>query len=324
MPEAPNGSIGVDAAPQAHTEVALLHRVSDLRAQLDGARAAGLSVGLVPTMGSLHQGHLSLLRRAVDECDVVAVTVFVNPLQFAPGEDLATYPHDLDADVEMVARGGGHVVFAPSVAEMYPTPATAPIIATSRHERLTEVLEGHSRRGHFAGVATAVARLFHAAGPCRAYFGEKDWQQLLVVRHLVDDLGLPVQVVACPTVRDPDGLACSSRNVRLASAERRAARSLSEALVGAAALIEGGERDPTAVWRHLTHTVARASLIELDYAAVVRAEDLSPLDRLAGEVRLLMAVRVGTTRLIDNVGVAVEPAIPTQSAARRDDQRRSA
>ncbi|MDQ6838898.1 MAG: pantoate--beta-alanine ligase, partial [Actinomycetota bacterium] len=187
-----------DRAPDGAVEV--IDRVAELRARLDGTRAEGLSVGLVPTMGALHQGHLSLIRRATDECDVVAVTVFVNPLQFAPGEDLATYPRTLDADLDVVAEGGGDIVFAPSEAEMYPdpSPATTAATASGRFGVLTDVYEGRSRPGHFGGVATVVARLFDAAGACRAYFGEKDWQQLLVVRRLVDDLSLPVDVVACP------------------------------------------------------------------------------------------------------------------------------
>jgi len=281
----------------------VIDRVADLETHLDGARAAGLTVGLVPTMGSLHQGHLSLVRRAADECDVVAVTVFVNPLQFGAQEDLATYPRRLAADVGVVTRGGGNIVFAPSVAEMYPTPVTA----TVGFAGLTDVLEGASRPDHFAGVATVVARLLHAAGPCRAYFGEKDWQQFLVVRRLVDDLAFPVEVVACPTVRDPDGLACSSRNTRLSPAERGAALSLSRALAGAEALVHAGERDPVAVRRHLVDAVASEPLADLDYAAVVRPHDLAPLDRLTGEVRLLLAATVGDTRLIDNVGILVAP-----------------
>jgi len=294
--------------------VAVVEQVADLEALLDGARSAGLTVGLVPTMGSLHQGHLSLVRQADHECDVVVVSVFVNPLQFAAGEDLATYPRSLDADVELVAGGGGDIVFAPPVAEMYPTPP-APAV-TARSAGLTDVLEGASRPGHFAGVAVVVARLLRSAGPCRAYFGQKDWQQLLVVRHLVDELSLPVDVVACPTVRDPDGLACSSRNARLSADERRAALALSAALGGARDLVDAGEHDPTVVQRYLAGAAAREPLVDLDYAAVVRADDLAPLEWLTGEVRLLVAARVGTTRLIDNVGVTVRADVATPDRTR--------
>jgi len=304
--EAPDRLDGGDASPSPDSGVTVVDRAAGLRARLDRARADGLTVGLVPTMGALHQGHLSLVRRAADECDLVVVTVFVNPLQFASAQDLATYPRTLDTDLAVVSEGGGHIVFAPSVAEMYPTPATTPYPEPAgRFRGLTDIYEGRSRPGHFAGVAEVVARLFSAAGPCRAYFGEKDWQQLLVVRAMVGDRSLPVEVVVCPTARDPDGLACSSRNRRLSSVERRAALALSGALAGAAALVDNGERDPIVVRRHLADAVAGEPLVDLDYAAVVRADDLSPLDRLAGEVRLLLAATVGGTRLIDNVGVTV-------------------
>ncbi len=300
---------GGDASPSPDGAVTVIDRVAEFRARLDQARAEMLSVGLVPTMGALHEGHLSLVRRATDECDIVAVTVFVNPLQFTSGDDLATYPRTLDADLDVVAEGGADIVFAPSEAEMHPDPTPAPATATAmttgQFGGLTDVYEGRSRPGHFAGVAAVVARLFDATGPCRAYFGEKDWQQLLVVRRMVDDLSLPVDVVACPTVREADGLACSSRNGRLSSNERRAALALSGALAGAAALIDAGEHDPAVVRRHLSDAVAEEPLVELDYAAVVRADDLAPLDRLAGDVRLLLAATVGGTRLIDNVGVTV-------------------
>jgi len=309
--------------------VAVVDRVGDLSAHLDQARADGLSVGVVPTMGALHHGHLSLIRRASAECAVVVVTVFVNPLQFGPGEDLATYPRNIDSDIEMVARGGGHIVFTPPVAEMYPSPdGASPTCDTdiggdADLEGLTDVLEGESRPRHFAGVATVVARVFDIAGPCRAYFGEKDWQQVLVVRRLVGTRSLPVQVVTCPTVRDIDGLACSSRNVRLSSDERVAAQVLSEALAGAAALVRAGEHDPAVVRRHLVDAVTREPLVRLDYAAVVRADDLAPLRRLAGEVRLLLAARVGTTRLIDNVGVTSTPDV-SRAADVPGSRRRSA
>jgi len=275
-------------------------RVADVRAHLDAARAAGRRVGLVPTMGSLHEGHLSLVRRAAAECDTVALTVFVNPLQFGPGDDLDSYPRHLDADIEHAAGSGAAVVFAPSVAEMYPEPSGTTIEVGA----LADVYEGASRPGHFAGVATVVAKLFHAAGPCRAYFGEKDWQQVLVVRRMVDDLFFPVEVVTCPTVREHDGLACSSRNVRLTPDERRAARSLFEALSGAAALVDAGQHDPEAIRRHLTGIITREPLVALDYAAVVRAHDLAPLtEAKTGEARLIVAARIGTTRLIDNLAL---------------------
>ncbi|HEX2274192.1 MAG TPA: pantoate--beta-alanine ligase [Acidimicrobiales bacterium] len=294
--------------------LARLERGSDLRAVLDHARAVGLTVGLVPTMGALHEGHVSLIRRSAAECDVTAVSVFVNPLQFGPGEDLATYPRDLDGDLRLAAGAGADVVFAPTVAEMYPEPTTTTVAVDGP----VDLLEGASRPGHFAGVATVVTKLFNLAGPCRAYFGEKDWQQLVVVRRLVGDLNFPVDVVGCPTVREPDGLACSSRNVRLSAEERRAATVLHRALADAAALVEAGERDPDVVRRRLAEVVATEPLARLDYAEVARAADLVPVDPLEGELRLLVAARVGATRLIDNLGVTApaEPAVDSFAGAK--------
>jgi pantoate--beta-alanine ligase len=302
--------------PQAvDRPLALLERGRDLRAVLDQVRAAGLTVGFVPTMGALHEGHLSLIRRSAAECDVTMVSVFVNPLQFGPGEDLATYPRDLEGDRRLAAAAGADVVFAPTVAEMYPEPTSTTVAVDGP----LDVLEGASRPGHFAGVATVVAKLFSLAGPCRAYFGEKDWQQLVVVRRLALDLSFPVQVVGCPTVRDADGLACSSRNARLGAEERQAATVLHRALAGAASLVEAGERDPDVVRRRMAEVVASEPLVRLDYGEVVRAADLAPIDRLEGDLRLLVAARVGATRLIDNVGVAA-PAVrsrPPLAAAER-------
>ncbi|MDQ4098427.1 MAG: pantoate--beta-alanine ligase, partial [Actinomycetota bacterium] len=199
-----------------------------VRKELDGARARGARVGLVPTMGALHAGHLSLIRRSVAECDVTLVTVFVNPLQFGPSEDFSRYPRDLDRDVAAAAALGTDLVFAPPIEEMYPDlpPAACPnamAVRVTVGGALADRLEGATRPGHFAAVATVVAKLFAIAGTCRAYFGEKDYQQLLVVRRLAADLSFPVEVVGCPTVREPDGLALSSRNAYLTPEERRAA-----------------------------------------------------------------------------------------------------
>jgi pantoate--beta-alanine ligase len=264
----------------------VLDRGDQLRKELDAARAAGRTVGLVPTMGALHDGHASLIRRSAAECDVTAVTVFVNPLQFDDSADLAAYPADLDADVAVATGAGADWVFAPSTAEMYPSGAPAVTV----HVAGEDVLEGASRPGHFDGVATVVAKLFNLAGPCRAYFGEKDWQQLRVVRRLAADLSFPVEVVGCPTVREPDGLALSSRNARLSPAERAASPVLHAALVTAATAVAAGECDAEFVRRILVNVIARESLATLDYAEVL-------------DDRLLVAARFGAVRLIDNVGV---------------------
>jgi pantoate--beta-alanine ligase len=280
----------------------VLRTVAQIRAELDAERAAGRTVGFVPTMGYLHDGHASLIRRSAGECGVTVTSVFVNPLQFGPGEDLASYPRDLDRDVAVSADAGATLVFAPAVEEMYPEPMRTVV----RVSGVSEPLEGASRPGHFDGVSTVVAKLCAVIGPCRAYFGEKDFQQLAVVRRMVRDLSLPVAVVGCPTVREPDGLAMSSRNVYLTAEERAQAPVLHRALAAAAAAVEDGERDPEAVRTLLRQQVAAASLARLDYAAVVDAATFEVPDPLVGELRLLLAVRFGRARLIDNVG-AVAP-----------------
>ena len=281
--------------------VAVIDRVDAFSKELEAARAAGRTVGFVPTMGYLHDGHASLVRRAAAECDVVAVSVFVNPLQFAPTEDLGAYPRDLERDVALAQACGAHIVFSPSTEKMYPEPMVTTVSVAS----VSEGLEGARRPSHFAGVATVVAKLFALAGPCRAYFGEKDFQQLAVIRRLVRDLSFPVDVVGCPTVREPDGLAMSSRNVYLTGDERAAATVLYRALNEGVGLVEVGERDP-AVIRARMHTIIEAEpRAALDYAEVVRAGDLSLPDTLSGELRLLVAARFGRARLIDNRGVTI-------------------
>lgn len=279
----------------------VIRQVAQFRDVLVGERSAGRAVGLVPTMGSLHDGHASLIRRAAVECDAVAVTVFVNPLQFGPSEDFDAYPRDLETDVDAAERAGATLVFAPTVEEMFPAQR-----CTSVHVAgLGEVLEGASRPGHFDGVATVVAKLFALAGRSRAYFGEKDYQQLLVVRRMVNDMSFPVELVACPTVRDINGVAWSSRNRYLGPDERAAAAVLYRALRAGAASVLAGELDPAEV-RSLVGAIVEAEpLVALDYAAVVDSATLVEPEKLHGELRLLVAARVGGTRLVDNVGVEV-------------------
>jgi pantoate--beta-alanine ligase len=283
--------------------VELIATVAELRARLDAERCAGRTIGFVPTMGALHEGHLSLVGRAAADTDVAVISIFVNPLQFGPGEDFARYPRDLEADAAMAAGAGARLAFAPSVEEMYGEGAVTSVSVA----RLTAGLEGASRPGHFDGVATVVTKLFAAVGPCRAYFGEKDYQQLQVVRRLARDLSLPVDVVGCRTVRERDGLAMSSRNAYLDPPAREAAAVLHRALMAGAAAVKAGERDPAAV-RDLVHDVAAAEpLVEVDYVALVDAHDLDPPAAVAGELRLLVAARVGGIRLIDNLGITVDP-----------------
>ena len=275
--------------------------VAACRATLDRARAAGRVVGLVPTMGALHEGHISLITRAREECDVVAVSIFVNPLQFGDPEDIAHYPRTLEHDLEVCAASGADVVFVPSVAEMYPSWPAAPS-TTVTVRGVSEAWEGASRPGHFDGVATVVAKLFTIAGPCRAYFGLKDFQQLAVVRRMAHELSLPVEVVGCPIVREDDGLALSSRNVRLSDTERRAATVLSRALAAGRAALAGEERSGAAVARAMQAAVAAEPLVALDYAVLVEADTLEEVATVTdpGSLRLLIAAQVGPVRLIDN------------------------
>ena len=284
----------------------VIERIAELTSWAEDERAAGRTVGLVPTMGALHDGHVSLVSRAAAECDAVAVTVFVNPLQFAPGEDLAAYPRTLAADVAAASRAGASVVFAPPGEEMFPGE-----VATAVHVAgLTEVLDGRFRPTHFDGVATVVAKLFAIVGRSRAYFGEKDFQQLAVVRRMAADLSFPVQVVGCPTVRARDGLALSSRNAYLTPEERSAAPVLLRALRAGASAIAAGERSPGAVTELIGSIVEAEPLAALDAADVVDAATLRTPPSLGGDLRLLVAARFGRARLIDNVGISVPGGAP--------------
>ena len=275
--------------------------VRELRAECDAARAVGNRVGFVPTMGYFHAGHRSLMRRARHESNLVVVSLFVNPLQFAPTEDLAAYPRDLAGDAAAAEAEGVDVLFTPTVDEMYPQP-----IRTTVHvEGLTEGLCGKARPTHFDGVTTVVAKLFSMVGPCAAYFGRKDAQQLAVVKRMAADLNLPVEVVGCALVREPDGLAMSSRNAYLDADDRRAATVLSRALHEAAAEVVNGARDADAVRRVLTGLIGTEPRVQLDYAEVVDALDLAPVDRIDGDVLVAVAANVGRARLIDNMGLSV-------------------
>jgi pantoate--beta-alanine ligase len=275
------------------------------REACQAARAEGKEVGFVPTMGFLHEGHLSLVGRAREEIAFLAVSIFVNPLQFGPAEDLSSYPRDTDRDLELCEKEGTDLVFTPDADEMYPGGSAE---VTVDPGPLGDRLEGASRPGHFRGVCTVVAKLFGLAGPCRAYFGDKDAQQLAVVRRMVANLDLPVEVVACPTVREPDGVALSSRNTYLSPEERRAATCLYEALARAAWLVEGGERDAVALKAEMARRIGAERLARIDYVAVVDDETFEEVDRVRGPARALVAARIGPTRLIDNLRLNVEAA----------------
>jgi pantoate--beta-alanine ligase len=295
--------------------VDVVETVAGCRALLERARAAGRVVGFVPTMGALHDGHTSLVARARADCDVVAVSIFVNPLQFGDPEDIAHYPRTLERDLLVCDEAGADVVFVPGVREMYPSWPAAPSTTVSVGG-VSGSWEGASRPGHFDGVATVVAKLFAIAGPCRAYFGLKDFQQLAIVRRLALELSLPVEVVGCPIVREGDGLALSSRNVRLSYDERQAATVLSRALAAGRAAVDAGERSSAALSRIMRTSVSGTPLVRLDYAVAVDASSLEE-SAIIGDprsVRLLIAAQVGPVRLIDNSsavdGADDVPALP--------------
>ncbi|WP_036839576.1 pantoate--beta-alanine ligase [Pleomorphomonas oryzae] len=277
--------------------------IAELRERLRPARWAGKSIGLVPTMGYLHRGHATLVDRARDDNDLVVTSVFVNPLQFGPNEDFARYPRDLDADRKMLAAHRADIVFAPTVEEMYPQPIATHIEV----EGLSGRLEGERRPGHFRGVATVVGKLFNVVQPDRAYFGEKDYQQLQVIRRMVADLSFPLEIVGVPTVRDVDGVALSSRNVYLSPTERSAAQVLSRSLAAAAEAISAGTVDPQKIEAIVRGVLASEPLADPDLVAIAAADTLEPVDpkALPPAIALMIAVRIGRTRLIDQRVVAV-------------------
>jgi pantoate--beta-alanine ligase len=269
---------------------------SGFRAECEALRAKQASVGLVPTMGALHDGHLSLIRAAVARGDAPVVSIFVNPLQFGEASDLENYPRDEERDLEACEREGVDVVFVPSVDEMYPSGQPGTTVTPGP---LAEVLEGAARPGHFQGVATVVTKLFSLTGECRAYFGEKDYQQLVIVRRIVADLDLTVTVVPCPIVREPDGLAMSSRNRLLSLDDRERALALYQALERGRKLVGSGEQSPRVVEETMMEVLSETSTP--DYAAARDPERLCPVERFDRAVRLLVAARVGRVRLIDNL-----------------------
>lgn len=264
------------------------------------ARAEGKTIALVPTMGALHEGHLSLVRAACERADYVVVSVFVNPTQFGPGEDFETYPRDLDADLRLLAAEGVDLVFAPSAAVMYAPDASVTVDPGA----LAGHWEGEIRLGHFVGVATVVTKLLSIVRPDLAYFGEKDYQQLQIVRRLVCDLDLGVSVVGRPIVRDRDGLALSSRNVRLTAAQRQAALAIPAALEAAAEALAWGEREARALERAMFERLAGVDGLSIDYAVVVDPDTLEPLEQVEGSARALVAARIGDIHLIDNCRIA--------------------
>lgn len=282
--------------PQAPSALQIASNVSELRAAVAAARTQGKSIGLVPTMGALHAGHLSLIEASRRECDYTVVTIFVNPTQFGPSEDFERYPRTLDADLAGIRRLGAELAFVPATSELY-RPQHATFIEVHGP---AEPLEGQRRPGHFRGVATIVLKLFNLAAPDRAYFGQKDYQQTLVVRRMVADLDLPIEVRVCPTVREPDGLAMSSRNVYLGPAERQQALTLYRSLQQGAELFAAGERNAETLATEMRKLYEAAPLVRLEYLAVADPETLAPIARVSSRAVIAVAAQVGKTRLIDN------------------------
>ncbi|MGQ9523201.1 MAG: pantoate--beta-alanine ligase [Armatimonadota bacterium] len=261
------------------------------------ARMSGMSIGFVPTMGYLHEGHLSLIRAARADCDTVVLSIFVNPTQFGPHEDYHRYPRDPERDLELARSTNVNLVFMPTPDAMYPHGYSTFVEV----EGLTDKLEGAFRPGHFRGVATVVLKLFNIVQPHRAYFGQKDYQQLLVIRRMVGDLNLPIEIVAMPTVREPDGLAMSSRNTYLSPEQRRAALAIPRALERCREVLQSGERKAWVVTRAGTEVMDAEPLLKLDYLTVADPDTLAEPDIVGTSAVVLVAARCGSTRLIDNV-----------------------
>jgi pantoate--beta-alanine ligase len=280
--------------------VELLQTTKAVRAAVSAARKSGQRVGLVPTMGALHGGHAKLISRCRGSTEQTIVSIFVNPTQFGPTEDFGRYPRSLDDDLKICEDSGAAIVFAPSVETMYPNGVHSTFVEVGH---LSDILDGASRPGHFRGVATVVLKLFEIVRPDLACFGQKDYQQLLVIRRMVQDLHLPMEIDACPIIREEDGLAMSSRNRYLKPDERKAAGVLYRALEHARMAASAGQREAGRVRQILAETIESEPLARLDYAEVVAAETLEPLDSLEETSRAvaLVAVRIGNTRLIDNM-----------------------
>jgi len=276
-----------------------------MRSASRAVRRGGGRLGFVPTMGALHEGHLSLVRAARASCGVVAASIFVNPTQFGPAEDLAKYPRSFERDCELLEREGVELVFAPSVEEMYPAGAVTWVTV----EGLSDKLDGRSRPGHFRGVTTVVAKLFHVVEPDAAFFGQKDAAQVAIIRRMVGDLNLAVEIVVCPIVREADGLAMSSRNAYLDGEQRKRALVLHRSLVRVQELVDAGERDVGRLMAAGREEFARENSVRLDYFEIVDAETLDGLESVSGGALVAVAAFVGNTRLIDNVLLRVPRAV---------------
>lgn len=272
----------------------IVKHIADLKKELKAWKNEGFSVGFVPTMGYLHEGHLSLIKACVE--DKIVVSIFVNPMQFGPSEDLATYPRDLERDFKLCEENGVDLLFIPSVEEFYPSTFSTFV---DMHT-LSDKLCGAKRAGHFRGVCTVLMKFFHLINPNRAYFGQKDAQQCAVVAHMIEDLNLPLELVVCPIVREEDGLAKSSRNVYLSTEERKAALVLSRAIFLGERLIKAGERKTGAVLEVMRSEIQKEPLARIDYISLVHPHTLEDLEEIRGGILGALAVYIGKTRLIDN------------------------
>lgn len=281
--------------------------IIDLRKAMNSHRVNMVRIGLVPTMGALHAGHEALIRQAKQECGLVVVSIFVNPTQFGPQEDYARYPRELASDQLLCERAGADIIFNPPESEIYPRGNATWVEVDGS---LTEVACGAARPGHFRGVATVCCKLFQIVNPDRAYFGEKDYQQLQVIRRMVKDLFLSLQIIGVPTIRETDGLALSSRNSYLSPSERQAARLVPRLGRMAQSMVEYGELSAEKIIAEINDAVAAQPYAQLEYAVIVEPETLLPIRVLVNESRLLLAVKIGKTRLIDNVPLIAKAASP--------------
>jgi pantoate--beta-alanine ligase len=275
--------------------------IAEIRAWVSQTRAAGKTVGFVPTMGALHVGHVSLIETAAERCDSVVVSIFVNPTQFGPGEDFEKYPRPLEKDLAICAQHGVDAVFAPSPSEMYPRVNLTWVTV----EKVSEPLCGRFRPGHFRGVATVCTKLFNIVGADAAFFGQKDAQQVAVIQRMVADLNMPLEIVVCPTVREPDGLAVSSRNQYLSPQERKEALVIYRSLQRSAELIRGGETAVARITEQMREILGQMPALQVEYVSLVDAGSLEDLPRVQGKVLIAVAGRLGSTRLIDNIVVDV-------------------
>ncbi len=281
----------------SHVKLRILTKIEEMRAASRAGRQSGTRLGLVPTMGALHEGHLSLMRAARALCDAVAASIFVNPTQFGPNEDLAKYPRSFERDCDLLERERVDFLFAPSVEEMYPAGAATWVTV----EELSSRLDGRSRPSHFRGVTTVVSKLFHIVGPDVAFFGQKDAAQLAIIRRMVRDLNFPVEIVACPIVREPDGLAMSSRNAYLNPEQRRQALVLHRSLMHVQDLSEAGEQNAAKLLEAGRAEFSNEPTVRLDYFEIVNPQTLDPVEDVSAGALVAVAAYVGATRLIDNI-----------------------